>query len=84
MSLPEELSSEEFDAELHDWVPVAGVSNTGAWLVLVGRVTGDRKGRFKDGRWIHTSPIVSSPETVACGEIVTTLNSRYLLRGPEN
>lgn len=81
MSLPK---SEEFDAELHDWIPVAGIGKTGAWLVLVGRVKGDRKGRFKDGRWIHTSPIASPPETVASGEIVTTRNSRYLLRGTEH
>lgn len=67
-----------FDAELHGWWR----HRINGFLVLVGAVFGDRRGRWPDGRMISTSVLVSkNPQE---GAIVKTMNSRYLLIGPEN
>lgn len=45
-----------------------------------GQVYNDRKGRFYDGQWIHTSHIISGPDEDG---IVKTSNSVYKLTGDE-
>lgn len=46
---------------------------------LAGKVTGDCKGRFREGAYIKTSLIIGPVEAISDGKIVETLNSRYLL-----
>lgn len=78
------ISADEFDAELHDWVLVCWRCPSGDWPVIVGRVRNDRKGRFADGRLIHTSAVVSPPAEISSGRIIRTLNTRYLLIGTKH
>jgi hypothetical protein len=68
----------DFDAVLHDWILVAwpGFDDV---HVIAGVVTGDRKGRFADGRGIHTSMIGTQADRIGEGSIVQTQNTRYLL-----
>ncbi len=66
-----------WDAELHEWR--AFRSSNGAY-VLVGRVHHDDLRRFVDGRLIRTSPVISRREDIREGQVVSTINSRYLLR----
>lgn len=68
-----------YDAVLHHWCVVPYHSPFDDAEVIVGRIGGDRKGRFADGRWIMTSVLVSPREDVRRGSIVQTVNSRYLL-----
>jgi hypothetical protein len=74
----------DFDAELYDWVLVSWPSSSGNWPIVFGRVMNDRKGRFPDGRRIHTSVVISPPAEIASGHIIQTLNTRYLLRGTKH
>ena len=66
---------QDFDAELHDWrvIPVK------LGIVIVGRVKGDRKGGFADGRSIHTSLVLTRQEDIQEGVVIWTMNTRYLL-----
>jgi hypothetical protein len=68
-----------YDAELRAWV----LYRYQGFVVVVGNVYADKKGRFPDGRMIQTSPLLSVG-TPRDGNIVATLNSRYLLVGPES
>ena len=61
----------EFDGELRDWTLVPAY---GGGIVAKGRIYNDKKGRFEDGEYIHTS-VVESVE----GNIVRTKNSVYEL-----
>ena len=65
-----------YDATLSDWI-ICEVP--GERRFLAGKVTGDSKNRFREGAYITTSLIVSPVEAIADGNIVATLNSRYLL-----
>jgi len=67
-----------YDAELRAWV----LYRYQGFVVVVGNVYADKKGRFPDGRMIQTSPLLSVG-TPRNGNVVATLNSRYLLVGPE-
>lgn len=58
------------DAELHHWYRRHNS--------LVGRVWNDSKGRFEDGLLIVTSRVIKEQNGVA-----QTLNTKYLLVGPE-
>lgn len=69
----------DFDAELLDWVLIHW-PNLAGWPVLIGRVMNDRKGRFADGRLIRTSVVLTPRAEVITGQIIQTLNSRYMLR----
>lgn len=71
-------TANEFDAELRGWWR----HRINGFLVLVGAVFGDRKRRWPDGRLISTSVLLSKNPRE--GAIVKTMNSRYLLVGPEN
>lgn len=73
-----DFTASDFDAVLHDWVLIAW-GGYGASYVLAGIVTGDRKGRFADGRGIHTSMVLTPVVHIREGSIVQTLNTRYLL-----
>lgn len=64
------------DATLSNWI-ICELSDGRRFLA--GKVSGDRKGRFQEGAYITTSLLVSPVETIADGNIVETLNSRYLL-----
>uniref|UniRef100_A0AB74ULT3 Uncharacterized protein n=1 Tax=Caulobacter phage BL57 TaxID=3348355 RepID=A0AB74ULT3_9VIRU len=79
----------EYDACLTNWV--LGLSRTQAVVtpdglvpahVVVGEVLEDRKGRYPNGRLIHTSALLTPKEGIQAGEVVQTLNSRYLLGRP--
>ena len=65
------------DAELRDWA----VQQFEGFATLVGRVYGDKKKRWPDGRLIQSSPLLT-PLTAREGNVVATLNSYYLLVGP--
>ena len=69
----------DYDAVLHHWCVVPYRSPSDDVYVIVGRIAGDRKGRFADGRWMMTSVLLSSRKDIRPGSIVQTLNSRYLL-----
>jgi hypothetical protein len=67
--------NEEYDGVLDNWVVDPMGRN-----VLWGEIFGDKKGRFNDGAWIHTSRM--TPEVIASakeGVVAKTLNSAYLL-----
>ena len=68
----------EHDAELRFWWR----HRINGFLVLVGAIFGDRKGRWPDGRIIHTSVLLSADPRE--GAVVNTANSSYLLVGPES
>lgn len=56
----------QHDAELRNWAEWNGR--------YAGNIYGDRKGRFTDGTYVHTSPAVSVE-----GDILTTRNTVYKL-----
>jgi hypothetical protein len=64
---------------LRNWTVVPLFTGRGSPFVLVGIVLADRKGRFRDGTKIATTPVRTPLEQVRSGAIVSTLNSRYLL-----
>lgn len=68
-----------FDAVLHDWYVLDYQRGHYDTFVLVGTVTGDRKGRFADGRLIRTSFLLTPVSEIDEGQIVQSLNTRYLL-----
>lgn len=66
----------EYDAVLSDWV-ICEIS--GERRFLAGKVAHDRQGQFRDGAYISTSLVVNSVGDIADGNVVQTLNRRYLL-----
>lgn len=48
---------------------------------LAGSIFHDVKRRWPDGRLIRTSYLTTPPDAVRDGAIVSTLNSKYLLKG---
>jgi hypothetical protein len=62
------MADREYDAELHGYAAWDGR--------LLGRIYGDKKGRFADGTLVTTSLVVEQ-----VGDIVTTKNSTYKLVG---
>lgn len=71
-----EMNNDDYDAALSEWIICEIASN----VFLAGRVSGDRKGRFTDGRWIITTLVVSPTDEIADDNIVQTVDSRYLLK----
>ncbi|NNM78583.1 hypothetical protein HJG53_16975 [Sphingomonas sp. ID1715] len=69
------MAKPDYDAEFEDWLVIV----TRRCIVLTGRVYSDRKGRFADGIWIRTSMVLTSLDAIESGQVITTLNSRYLL-----
>lgn len=66
----------DFDAIVSDWE----VHDYAKTRVVVGRIYEDKKGRFSNGHLIQTSKLKScDPHD---GDIIVTMNSRYLLCGP--
>lgn len=47
----------------------------GESTILTGRIYGDRKGRFADGEWVHTSRILEELP----GDVFRTRNSTYVV-----
>lgn len=70
------MKSGSYDATLSNW-NVCELEDGRRFLS--GKVSGDRKGRFREGGYITTSLALSPIEAIAEGEIIETLNSRYLL-----
>ncbi|MFC7535932.1 hypothetical protein ACFQPG_00955 [Sphingomonas sp. GCM10030256] len=70
------MKSGSHDATLSNWI-ICELSDGRRFVA--GKVSGDRKGRFREGAYITTSLLVSPIEAIADGEIIETLNSRYLL-----
>lgn len=68
--------SDDHDAELRNWAFL----HVGGVTVAVGRVFSDSKGRWPDGHMIRTSAL--NGDTGKEGEVIATLNTRYLLSGP--
>jgi hypothetical protein len=68
-----------FDAMLRSWSVLSLGGDRERLNVLVGIVLADRKGRFRDGAKIRTSPLQTALERVRSGAVVSTANSRYLL-----
>ena len=69
-----------YDAVLRDWWVVDFLYESS----IVGRIFGDRKGRFADGRWIITSALKTPLRGIVDGHVVRTRNSHYLLVGTTN
>lgn len=67
-----------YNAELRDWI----VYETQGFVVAAGRIYNDGKGRWPDGRLIQTSVLIT-PSAAKAGNVVATMNSRYLLVGAE-
>lgn len=65
------------DAELRDWA----LYRREGFVVAAGRIFGDKKERWSDGRLIQTSALLT-PGAARAGAIIATLNSHYLLVGP--
>jgi hypothetical protein len=78
--MAEQMSAAKFDAVLREWVIVDFTFESS----IVGRVYGDRRQRFPDGRWIITSALVTPLHKIRSGNVVRTANSRYLLSGTVN
>lgn len=70
----------EWDAELHHWMLAVPGS---APLVLEGSIFYDTKRRWPNGRLIRTSYLMTSAENVQSETVVSTTNSRYLVKGDE-
>jgi len=71
---------EDINGLLDDWrVEIA----SDGYAVLVGKITGDTKGRFTDGTVMHTSRITTS-DPIREGAVVQTLNSKYKLGKPRD
>lgn len=70
------IAGNSYDAELRDWT----FREYKQSVVALGRVFGDRKGRWPDGYAIATSAVVGGAREE--GSVITTLNTRYLLSGP--
>ena len=66
-----------FDGVLKAWL-IVGFRDG---VAIAGRIYGDRKCRFDDGRWIMTSRVITPQEEIGSGRVVQTRNSRYLLVG---
>lgn len=66
----------KIDGLLDNWSPCRGPGDV---TFVVGNISGDRKGRFRDGTLMGTSMLTTSGENLAEGMIVETLNSRYQL-----
>lgn len=69
---------QQYDAELRAWA----LYRYQGFVVIVGQIYGDKKGRFPDGKMIQTSPLLT-PGVARNGNVVATLNSHYLLVGPK-
>ncbi|AFO71555.1 hypothetical protein phiCbK_041 [Caulobacter phage phiCbK] len=66
----------DHDACLTNWVLCDA---PGGGLVVIGEIMADKRGRWPDGRLIHTSLLQDKAEAVAPGAVIATLNSRYIL-----
>lgn len=70
------MSNDTYDAILADWSICELPGNR---VFLVGKVTGDRERRSRDGTYITTSVVIRPIDAIADGHVVKTMNSRYLL-----
>jgi hypothetical protein len=61
----------EYDAIIEEWI----MSNGIIW----GLILEDKRGRFRDNTYIHTSTVISKKEDIKEGNIIETKNSKYLL-----
>lgn len=48
-------------------------------LVVFGSIYGDQKKRFANGVHMYTSPVYTPASEIKEGNVIQTLNSRYLL-----
>lgn len=67
------------DATLSGWQLIRHIRGHD---VLVGIISGDSTGRFRDGTTVRTSALITSRERLREGEVVSTLNTNYLLAEP--
>lgn len=72
----------DFDAMLDNWIVVHWPDYDA--YVVAGTVECDTRGRFVDGRMIHTSMVLTDLEDIKEGAIIRTLNTRYLLLNRAN
>jgi hypothetical protein len=70
------VENEPHDATLSDWILC---ELPGDRRFLAGKVIDNDRGRFREGVYITTSRLLSPVKAVADGNVVQTLNSRYLL-----
>lgn len=67
----------KYDAVLREWSIVSGDPNNMRFFIHVkGKIFDDKKGRFKNGDKVSTSPITSLPNA---NGVITTKNSSYKL-----
>jgi hypothetical protein len=66
------MSNDEITGRLENWTHISG-------KVIYGNVYNDARERFPDGTFMRTSRIVSPLENLREGQVIITLNSRYLL-----
>ena len=68
----EDVGDQPVTAELRNWVR----DQRSAGLIIWGHIYNDTRGRFPDGRWVHTSAVARIE-----GDRAITLNSIYKLVG---
>lgn len=75
------MTDPAFDAILRNWSAVQIAGEDCNAICVLGQIEHDRLGRFADGRWILTSEILTPASQIVPGNIIRSLNTRYLLAG---
>lgn len=75
--MSETTGQKHIDARLENWFTQEITRYATESCVIFGYIFDDKKGRFKDDTWISTS-FINKTEFKE-GEVVETMNSRYLL-----
>jgi hypothetical protein len=70
-----------FDAILRNWSAVRIADEDCSAICIIGQIEHDRLRRFTNGRWILTSSILTPVSQIVPGNIIRSLNMRYLLSG---
>lgn len=79
---PSRQKCTEFDAELDEWTPIVSTCTfepARTEIRLVGKIFGDRLGRYPNGRSICTSAVRTARSRIVEGAIVQTCNTHYRL-----
>lgn len=74
----EQGGDRDYDCELHHWQVVAVPLHPGRFC-LIGMTFNDRRGTRRNGKGVRTSYLKTPLESLRDGEIVQTLNTKYLL-----
>lgn len=76
------IRRQEHDAVIDQWFVVRVKFEQAEAFHIVGTVWGDRQARFRNGRMIQTSVILTALAEIGRNCTVRTINSTYLLGDP--